>query len=95
MHDILMSRELEPVEGFDLRVDLVPDFDAETEDSPYGVIVTASRHGIDLGSDSLWMTDAGGFDDDGEDFIHGYGPDLIAEAVAHAKSNIHLLTGKV
>ena len=72
---VFETRHLDSVDGFDLRVDLVPDHDSESRDSPYGVIVTASKEGIDLGSDSLWMTDGEGFYASGEEFIHGYGPD--------------------
>jgi len=89
---IIETRDLGTIEGFDIKATLVPDDDAEDSESPYGVIVTASKQGINLGSDSLWMTDAQGFDDDGEDFMHGYGPDMIAAAIDAAQAKLGELT---
>lgn len=82
--DIIETRTLEPVAGFDLRADLVPDY----EDDELGLIVTASRAGIDLGSDSIWMTSETIIQGDGDSFAHGYGPDLIAEAVSEATAKL-------
>lgn len=60
-----------------------------------GVIVTASRHGVDLGSDSVWDMEYGNLTADspfvdpltgvGPEFANGYGPDLIDNAVADAR----------
>lgn len=67
-----------------------------------GTIVTASKNGIELGADSLWASEYGsmpGIDEfvnplngDGDEFVNGYGPDLIAEAIADAKRTLASLT---
>lgn len=75
----------------------------EDQWSYVGTIVTASRHGIELGSASLWGSEYGSspgwgnrsispLDGEGEEFINGYGPGLIAEAVAEAKATVEKLT---
>lgn len=62
-----------------------------------GTIVTASKAGLDLGESSLWASEYGHvgesgtgwispLDGDGDSFVNGYGPDLIAEAIADAKA---------
>lgn len=86
------TRYLGKIEGFDVRAELVPDDEYEDEASPYGIIVTASKAYIDLGTNSLWMTDETVMDGDGEDFAHGYGPQLIEEAIAAAKAKLAELT---
>jgi hypothetical protein len=63
-----------------------------------GTIVTASRAGIELGSASLWSSEYGSLpgvhgwvsplDGDGDEFVNGYGPDLIAEAIAEAQTTL-------
>lgn len=78
-------RELGTVEGFDIRAQLVDDPDSDDEWYPYAIIVTAQK-GDQFGSASLWTTDETALDGDGEDFAHGYGPDLIAEAIADAQN---------
>lgn len=60
-----------------------------------GIIVTASRAGVDLGSDSVWMMEYGNLTPDspfvdplkgiGPEFANGYGPDLIDNAIADAR----------
>ncbi|PVA17108.1 hypothetical protein DDJ46_17820 [Mycobacteroides abscessus] len=65
-----------------------------------GTIVKASREGIVLGESSLWASEYGVFDGksispldgEGHQFINGYGPDLISEAITEAKANITKLT---
>lgn len=56
MIHIIDSIDLGTIDGFQLRAELVPDTDpANASDIDFvGIIVTASRAGIDLGSDSLW-----------------------------------------
>lgn len=62
-----------------------------------GTVITASHAGVDLASASMWGSEYGEFNGktvsplDGagtDDFAYGYGPDLIAEAVAEAKAKI-------
>jgi len=59
------------------------------------IVVTASRQGIDLGSDSICSMECGRSgdryinplrDDTGDEFAYGYGPGLITGAVADAKA---------
>lgn len=60
-----------------------------------GTIVTAFQHGVELGSSSLWGSEYGyspswgkdisPLDGEGDEFVNGYGPGLIAEAIAEAK----------
>lgn len=67
-----------------------------------GTIITASREGIELGSASLWGSEYGlipgvwgwvsPLNGTGIDFVNGYGPDLIAEAIAEAKATLARLT---
>lgn len=61
-----------------------------------GTIVTASQHGVELGSSSLWGSEYGfspgwgrfisPLDGEGETFVNGYGPSLIQEAIDEAKT---------
>lgn len=88
MIEILDTRELEQRGGFDLRAELVPDFDSDDERATYGIIVRASRKGILLGESSLWNTDEVVLKGEGEDFAHGYGPGLIVEAILEATLNL-------
>lgn len=64
-----------------------------------GIIVTASRADVDLGSASLWGCEYGllpgvegwvsPLDNQGSDaFANGYGPQLIAEAIAEARATL-------
>ena len=63
-----------------------------------GTVITASRGGVVLGSDSLWGSEYGslpgvpGFvsplDGEGTAFVNGYGPQMIAEAIAEAKAKL-------
>lgn len=66
-----------------------------------GTIVTASLAGVPLGSSSLWGSEYGlmpgvkgwisPLDGDGEDFINGYGPGLISEAIENAKVTLSMI----
>lgn len=67
-----------------------------------GIIITASKAGIVLGEASMWANEYGdlGYDDDGnapsanpldgdgDEFVNGYGPQMIAEAIAQAKAKL-------
>ena len=63
-----------------------------------GTIVTASKAGVELGRASLWGSEYGSLpgveefvnplDGDGEEFVNGYGPDLISEAIDEAKAKL-------
>jgi hypothetical protein len=67
-----------------------------------GTIVTASKAGVALGESSIWgsehgyVNDGSGWisplDGDGANFINGYGPALISEALTEAKSTLEELT---
>jgi hypothetical protein len=67
-----------------------------------GTIVTASKAGIELGFDSLWASEHGfipgveGFvsplDGEGDEFVNGYGPQMIREAVEQAEAKLAELT---
>lgn len=69
-----------------------------------GIIITASKAGVVLGESSLWgseygiLPDVDGWvsplDGDGENFVNGYGPELIAEAIAEAQAKIKELIEK-
>lgn len=64
-------------------------------------IITASKNGVELGSSSLGGSEYGslpGVEDfvnplkgDGDDFVNGYGPELIREAVDEAKQAVESL----
>ncbi|APD17427.1 hypothetical protein PBI_ACHEBE_79 [Mycobacterium phage Achebe] len=66
--------------------------------------VIASKAGVELGHAYLGGSEYGWFpvdgesqfetplDGEGDDFINGYGPDLIAEAIADAKATIKEIT---
>ncbi|AXH49813.1 hypothetical protein KNU02_gp88 [Gordonia phage Pleakley] len=138
--DVITSRTLDPVDGFDLIAYEVYDTDSspigeETEnggcydradieawrnDEWYyaGVVVVASRAGIPLGSGAIWGCDTGDYWDRGDgtyselldvttrpagtyqtlsgpvarpagvEFAHGYGDDLIAEALIEARATL-------
>jgi hypothetical protein len=68
-----------------------------------GTIVTASREGIELGESSLWGSEYGSLptvdhfvnplDGTGDEFVNGYGPQLIAEAIEEAKSVLNNMIG--
>lgn len=68
-----------------------------------GTVVTASKNDIVLGESSLWGSEYGflpgveghvnPLDGEGEDFINGYGPDLIEEAIEEAKAKLAQLVG--
>lgn len=99
--DIIDSIELGTVDGFDIRAITVPDHDYAADannatDSArwdwVGIIVTASRAGIDLGSDSLWgvecernvtnpLRDADGH-------LALYREDMVGNAVADARMTL-------
>lgn len=93
MSDIIDSIDLGTVDGFDIRADMFPD--TTCYDWHYvGIIVTASRAGVDLGSDSIWGMQYGKLTPDSPfvdpltgigPFANGYGPDLIDNAVADAR----------
>lgn len=61
-----------------------------------GTIITASKAGLELGTSSLWGSEYGdmpGIEEfvnplrgNGEEFVNGYGPDLIAEAITEARA---------
>lgn len=63
-----------------------------------GTIVTASKAGITLGADSIWASEYGympdvegrinPLDGEGDEFVNGYGPGLIAEAISVAKAKL-------
>jgi hypothetical protein len=67
-----------------------------------GTVVTASKNDIVLGQSSLWGSEYGWLpgveghvnplDGEGEDFVNGYGPDLISEAIEEAKAKLADLT---
>jgi hypothetical protein len=69
-----------------------------------GIIITASKAGVVLGQASLWGSEYGilpGVDGwvsplngHGDDFVNGYGPQLIAEAIAEAQAKIEELVKK-
>lgn len=120
MRDIIETLELLPVEGFDLRADLVPDDTAldggPTDVADYpddvvqayrdgfwwftGIIVTASRNGIDLGSDSVWGVEYGMMPkgdgtaididplNDADGSFEYYRDGLIANAIADARMTL-------
>jgi hypothetical protein len=68
------------------------------------VLVTASKSGTELGSANLGACQYGAFpgvsgwvsplNGTGDDFINGYGPDLISEAVAEAKEQLDKITSR-
>ena len=67
-----------------------------------GTIVTASRVGVELGSSSLWGSEYGSrpgagwvspLDGEGDEFINGYGPQLIREAIGEATAKLEELQG--
>ena len=63
-----------------------------------GTIITASINGHELGSASLWGSAYGDMpgieawvsplDGECDQFVNGYGPDLIAEAIAEARATL-------
>ena len=63
-----------------------------------GTVVTASKNDIVLGQSSLWGSEYGflpgveghvnPLDGEGAEFINGYGPDLIGEAIEEAKAKL-------
>lgn len=94
--DIIDSRDLGVIDGFQVHAFIVPDNDTE-DDLPInmsyvGLIVIASRAGVNLGSDSLWECEHGYLPDSvelitplyGEGTWASYGPDMIANAIADA-----------
>jgi hypothetical protein len=96
--DIIDSIDLGTVDGFDIRAITVPDHDyaadanAATDSARWdwvGIIVTASRAGIELGSDSLWGVECERNvtnplrDKDGT--LDTYCGDMIENAVADAR----------
>ena len=114
--NVIDSIDLDSVDGFDIRAEIVPDDTAY--DEPQGdyppeiveawrnddwhyvtIIVTASRAGTDLGSDSLCMVEYGTFphtdgtvwvdplrDKDGS--LAYYRADMIDNAVADARMKL-------
>jgi hypothetical protein len=114
---IIDKRELPAQDGFDLRAELVPDYDGSTDDSDcytpkqiaawrnddwrfVGIIVTASREGIDLGSASIWGTEYGDYIMTDEDdnvidwqwvnpaYDDDYLIDLVSEALDEARATV-------
>ena len=96
--DIIDSIDLGTVEGFDIRAITVPDHDyaadanTATDSARWhwvGIIVTASRHSIELGSDSIWGVECQrGVTDplrDANSALAHYRADLIDNAVADAR----------
>lgn len=75
MTDIIVSRQLDSVDGFDIQVDMLPDRDSKPEHQCYsaahiaafhngdwrfvGVAVTASYGGVELGLDAVWAFEYG------------------------------------
>jgi hypothetical protein len=68
-----------------------------------GIIVSAWRAGVELGEASLWGTEYGILDgrainplaDDAAnsaEWVHGYGPQLIREAISEARETLAKLT---
>lgn len=67
-----------------------------------GTVIEASLDGVILGRSSLWGSEYGWIpgvkghvnplDGEGEDFVNGYGPDLISEAIEEAKAKLADLT---
>ena len=96
--DIIDTIELGTVDGFDIRAITVPDHDYAADannatDSArwdwVGIIVTASRAGIEMGSDSLWgvecernvtnpLRDSNGS-------LATYREDMVSNAIADAR----------
>lgn len=115
MTDIIDSRKVGVVEGFDIEAHLEPDIEwsvlENVEDdeqlraawlrdewSFVSTVVTASRAGVPLGSSSLGGSQYGAIpgvsgwvsplDGEGDQFINGYGPQMIDEAVTAAKQKL-------
>lgn len=98
MSDIIDSIDLGTVDGFDIRAITVPDHDyaadanTATDSARWdcvGIIVTASRAGIELGSDSLWgvKCERGVTNPlrDDEGHLALYREDMVGNAIADAR----------
>lgn len=117
--DIIDSKNVGVVDGFDITAYITPDPESTIDgDGDYGdeeirafrngdwsfanTVVTASKSGTELGRAHLGASQYGSFpgvsgwvsplNGTGNDFINGYGPDLISEAVAEAKEQLAKLT---
>lgn len=114
--DVIASKKLGSVDGFDLEARIVPDTDTTVGDydcytkkqiaawrndewSYVGTIVVASKAGVELGEAALWGSEYGRvgvagngwispLDGEGESFVNGYGPSLIAEALDAARETL-------
>lgn len=111
--NILETKNLGVVDGFDITAYLVPDHDATPFEADcfdqndiagwrnddwrfVGTIVKATKNGIELGESSIWASVYGvigeknvnPLDGEGDEFVNGYGPQLIGDAVAAAKDAV-------
>lgn len=86
--DIVNTRDLGiSEEGFALTAHLVYDPGYEDPAAPFGIVIVAEADDFN-GEASLWMTDESILDGDGDEFAHGYGPDLIREAIDNLLSQV-------
>lgn len=77
------------VADYRARREMWEDMRTAIDYSPYGVVVTVSLEGIELGHDSLWQCD---YDDPGRVvFDH----DMIGEALSDARDSLASLTANV
>ncbi|SIH35613.1 Uncharacterised protein [Mycobacteroides abscessus subsp. abscessus] len=111
--EILGSKNLGVIDGFDVTAHLEADvdatpFEAECFDQNdidawrnddwrfVGTVIKASKNGIELGEASIWASVYGviggknvsPLDGEGDQFVNGYGPQLIDEAVSAAKAAV-------
>lgn len=104
-------RVLKPRDGFDLDAVLIPDYDTQPTDydGPHasgigvtwdyvGLVVTASRGGIELGQASLWGCEHGTSTDwtgEASAFDNGHLPDLTNDALIDARAAVARICGTV